>query len=177
VAKIKDLEMQQAWRDWIASDLKYWPKPFAVTLTFKKSIVAEGDIYRSRIYINQDSASKNVSLLKNRLTKEVYGNAGWRFDNKLNIFSVFEGGTDTKRLHYHGIIDCPKRKLVNMFPEMIKEAWLKTTWGDVQMCIKSDADKGWANYITKLRDKAVFGDAMDLRNISMARTNENIELR
>jgi hypothetical protein len=158
-----DIKIQQSIREWV--DLEQWTKPFAVTLTFKKSIVAEGDIYGSRIYLDEERASKNVRNFITRLTKKVHGNLGTRFGKKLRIFIVFEQ-TDTKALHCHAIIDCPKRKLVDQFPSMIEGAWQKTPWGNLQTDVKSDANNGWVIYITKNRDKYNVADSIDWENVS-----------
>ncbi len=159
-----DIKIQQSIRDWV--DLEEWTKPFAVTLTFKKSIVAEGDIYGSRIFIDEEHASKNVRNFITRLTRKVHGNLGSRFGKKLRIFVVFEG-TDTKPLHCHAIIDCPKRNLVDKFPLLVAEQWLKTPWGNLQTNVKSGADNGWVQYITKNRDKYNVAESIDWENVNI----------
>jgi len=76
---------------------------------------------------------------------------------------VIEGGSG-KRLHIHAVIDCPREDLVEQFPLMIEQAWLKTQWGFGQIDVQPDTDRGWIDYISKFRDKPVYADAIDWEN-------------
>jgi hypothetical protein len=40
-------------------------------------------------------------------------------------------------------------------------------WGYDQIEVRPDADRGWLNYITKLRDKPDFASAIDWVNVRL----------
>lgn len=159
---VTDAKIQKSFREWI--DVEDWANPFAVTLTFKRKIKGYIGSTEVDIFLTEELASQNVRHFCNILNGKIFGNAAKRFGSKTLIVPVVEK-TPTKKLHYHLAIDCPRDELVDEFPEMIREAWLSTQWGDVQMDVKSKINSGWIDYITKFRDKYSVADAIDWNNL------------
>jgi hypothetical protein len=121
----------------------------------------KGDIF---VPLTRQEASQNHRHFLNVLNGRVFGKAAKRFGRRVNAISIMEGGGGGKRLHIHGIIDCPRQDLLSEFPAMVAEAWRRTQWGMSQMHIKSAADAGWTKYISKIDDKPDYAYAIDWEN-------------
>jgi hypothetical protein len=155
------LRQQAAFREF--ADISHWVDPVAVTLTMKQAIQPTDGHQRRLLYLDRYSASQNLRHCLNTLNCKVFGNRFRRFGEKLRVIPVLEGGNG-KRLHYHLMTDCPRADLKDQFPAMIRDAWEATTWGYYQSDIQTGADEGWKLYISKLRDKPDYADAIDWPN-------------
>ncbi len=153
---------QSAIRDWLYPCS--WFNPFGVTLNLKQACVIEAANGRTSIQLTDQLAAQNLRHFLNRLGKCYLGNAARRHDKKLPIIPVLEGGNG-QRLHYHLIIDLPHSvTLDEVYPLFISE-WTKTQWGYGQVHIQPCLDKGWLNYITKLKSKIDVGESIDWMNL------------
>ena len=159
---LSQVRAQQAFRDFIHID--GWNAPFAVTLTMKQGIPIE-QCGRTFIRLAPDRASQNLSYFLSLLNKKIYGKAYTRFNVRIPVIPILEGGTRS-RLHYHLMIDCPRDDLKPVYPQLIDYLWGRTRWGYSQSDIQANADSGWINYISKLRDKPSFEDSIDWLNYS-----------
>ena len=159
---LSTLRHQQAFRDFCHTD--GWNAPYAVTLTMKQGIPIDQS-RRAYERLTPERASQNLRHFLNLLNKRVYGNAHVRHKLRIPVIPVREGGTRS-RLHYHIMIDCPRDDLKPVYPELIRSLWGRTRWGYDQIDIQADADSGWINYISKLRDKPSFEDSIDWVNYS-----------
>lgn len=155
---------QEAIREWI--DISKWNNPYAVTLTLKKSIPSFIQDRPVRPRISKTVASDNFKRFLNILNGMVFRKSAKRYNKRIKVVGVMER-TDTKHLHYHAVIDCPKEFKGNDFEATIKEAWAKTLWAHEQVHVKSNIDQGWIRYITKLRDKYSVTDAVDWINVTL----------
>jgi len=162
---LHDLQkLQQAFRSFV--DLETWQAPFAVTLSLKQARQETPNGPWAKL--TPEWASENFRQFMNRLNAKVWRNAAKRHGVLLNVFPIVEGTKD-KRFHFHAVIDCPRPELMEIFPELIEQCWLKTHWGYDQIDIKPNADNGWIRYITKLRDKQDFSLSIDIANIHIDR--------
>ena len=160
--RIECLAYQKSFRDFARID--HWSAPHAVTLTLRQGLMASlpgGDTF---VPLTRQEASQNYRHFLNILNGRVFGKAAKRFGRRVNSISTIEGGGGGKRLHIHGIIDCSSQDLLPEFPAVVSEAWHRTQWGLKQIDIKSGADAGWTKYISKLRDKPNYADAIDWQN-------------
>ena len=154
---------QQAFRDFI--HINGWNAPFAVTLTMKQGMMVEDRYGKSIVRLTPAVASQNLKHFLNLLNKRVNGKAHSRFNVRIPVIPMLEGGSGS-RLHYHLMIDCPRDDLKPVYPQLIQSLWGRTQWGYDQIDIQADADSGWINYISKLRDKPSFEDSIDWVNYS-----------
>jgi len=145
------------------ADLNDWAAPHAVTLTLRQRLTLGTAAGVSLVWLTREAASQNYRHFLSLLSTSVLGKAATRFGRRVRSISVIEGGSG-KRLHIHAVIDCPREDLVEQFPLMIEQAWLKTQWGFGQIDVQPDADRGWIDYISKFRDKPVYADAIDWEN-------------
>ncbi len=152
--------IQKNIRQWV--DLDRWLQPFAATLTLKQRISIYGDLHSSSVSLTPDLASQNLKHFLNVLNKRVYGASAQRHGKNISVLSVIEGG-NSKRLHYHLALDCPRDDLVEVFPDLVAQIWRSTQWGYHETCV-TPCDGGWVTYMTKLRDKPDFADAIDWMN-------------
>jgi len=155
------LRIQSAFRDFAKID--HWVAPHAVTLTMKQGVpVANG--YRSTMaFLDADKASQNMSHFHSILSRRVLGKPASRFGMRVRMIPVQERSKEG-RLHYHVLIDCPRAELQDAFPALIQDIWVRTQWGHRQNDIQADADDGFKFYISKLRDKPDYADAVDWAN-------------
>lgn len=160
---LSKLRHQQAFREF--SRIDGWNAPHAVTLTMKQGVSSNDQYGRAYERLTPERASQNLRHFLNLLNKRVYGKAYTRFNVRIPVIPILEGGTRS-RLHYHLMIDCPRDDLKPVYPELIRYLWGRTQWGYDQIDIQADADRGWINYISKLRDKPSFEDSIDWVNCS-----------
>ena len=150
------VSQQSAFRAFARID--HWAAPHAVTLTMK-----QGLNNGSFVLLTNEAASRNYRHFLNVLNDRVFGKAAQRFGRRVNSISTIEGGGG-KRIHIHGVIDCPLPDLVPRFPALIAEVWRKSDWGHQEIHIQPGADAGWTKYISKLRDKPNYADSIDWEN-------------
>lgn len=143
--------------------IDHWLAPHAVTLTLKQGLAVRNGAADTFVLLTRELAIQNYRHFLNLLSSMILGQAAKRFGKRVNSISTIEGGKG-KRLHIHGVIDCPRDDLFERFPSMITEAWRMTQWGHGQIDIQRDANAGWINYISKLRDKPDYGEAIDWVN-------------
>ena len=152
---------QSAFRAFARVD--HWRAPHAVTLTMKQCDLSLDGQQGYSIYLDAQKASQNFRHFLNLLNRAALGKGATRHGRRIRLIAVLEGGK-ARRLHYHAALDCPRDDLVERFPSMITEAWRNTQFGHCQIDIQRDADAGWINYISKLRDKPDYADAIDWVN-------------
>lgn len=138
--------------------IDHWAAPHAVTLTMK-----QGLNHGTFVPLTNQAASRNYRHFLNILNDRVFGKAAQRFGRRVNSISVIEGGSG-KRIHIHGVIDCPIPDLVPGFPALIAEVWRKSDWGRQEFDVQPGADAGWTKYMSKLRDKPNYADSIDWEN-------------
>lgn len=156
---------QTAIRQWLSAS--EWQHPVAMTLNLKHQAVIETQRGRSFVRLDAHHASQNLRHFLNRLNKHFFGNAGRRFGKRLPVIPTLEGGAGT-RFHYHLMLDLPESLELDELNRLIVGTWTDTQWGYGQVQIKTEANDGWLNYITKLRDKIDVGDAIDWTNFYQA---------
>lgn len=161
---------QKAVREWM--DISDWDNPHDVTLTFKKFNLSLIKGMSVKVFLEPNIACDNFRRFLNFLNRSAILRAAYRSGHRLKVFAVMEE-SPTKHLHYHAAIECPvgnkrSKKLIALgFEELVKQAWLKTLWGDVQMEVKSGTNNGWIDYITKKYDKYTVTDGIDWTNVHL----------
>ena len=161
---MSNADIRNSFCEWLS--VAHWPCPFAVTLTLKQCLFLPSEGGRIRIPIGEEAASQNFRHFLNVLNRSLYGKAACRFGRTVAVVPVLEGGRD-KRLHYHAVIGCPSPSVADRFPGLISNSWLQTQWGYREMEISAGADRGWLNYMTKLRDKTDFASSIDWMNVHL----------
>jgi hypothetical protein len=135
-----------------------WTDPVAVTLTFKKGI----QIDQRPIMASDDDYRRNVRYFLNFLNKDVYRSLA-RKAWLINAGSVRETGC-FGGIHYHLVLDKPPHLSLEMYTALIHEAWNRTLWGHHIVEVTPDGGDRWINYMTKLRSKENYADAIDWTN-------------
>lgn len=160
---INDLRIQESFRGYIR-DLNF-QNPIAVTLTLKKAVPFREEKSHGYVRITPDRASQNLRHFLNSVNSQCLGKKASRFGHRIPVVSVLEG-TKAKRLHYHLMMDWPKDDTAKDISKTISANWQKTLWGYNQIDVQTNADEGWINYITKVRDKEDYSSSIDWENIS-----------
>lgn len=159
MAKTKDVALRSEFIKFCRT--KIWTNPQAVTLTFKQGRQA-GLIW---VRLTRDAAQQNLRHFRNVIRKRL-GRHGFPKSAQLGCVPVFEG-TDLVRTHVHLMLDRPNCIQSEEYAAMIEREWQRTRWGyrlvTVEPCYDDD---GWLSYISKLRTKEEFADAIDWTNFS-----------
>lgn len=154
---VNKFKLRKQIKKWILEN--NWVRPFGVTLTFKQFQKSDnGGVH----FLTPAAASRNVRHFLNIVDKQVYGSAAERYGKRILRLAIVEG-SETKHLHYHLLLDCPRENLIEQYPEMISNTWISTEWGNKQINIQP-CDSGWLDYMTKFRDKPNFADSFDWEN-------------
>ena len=141
-----------------------WTDPVAVTLTMKSRIYESGML----VTANTNDHSQNLHHFLNVLNKQIYrglARKGWL----MTVVSVRERGA-FDRSHYHLMIDKPPHLAFQQFANAIRSVWKKTTWGRAKIDVSRDGGERWINYMTKLRTKDCYDEAIDWHNTYNAAT-------
>ena len=140
------------WTNYVNSKMK--GQVLAVDLNFKKFIyLKDGEMERKEI-LTKDNARQNVVHFLNVLNKKVYGNASKRFNKKVFVVPVIEGGTQNKQLHLHMTVVVPERFERDDFITLISDTWTKTNFGNSVMKIQDVYNlNGRHNYMFKRKTK------------------------
>ena len=139
------------------------PNPVNVTFSQKQSIGGLNHYKAIDGYIS----SNNFRYFKNILNKKVFGNTYKRFNKKLKMVVIAEGG-DNLRHHLHTIIEKPKNLTLDVFKKLIRYCWNKTLLGYEQIHIEKPTtqqrEDGWLHYILKERTKIDLTSSIDWEN-------------
>lgn len=149
-----------------------WHAPYGVTLHFRRVSYLKGS--SGVRHLTADIAKQNVRHFINVLNKWAFGKA-YKYGRRIQLVSVVEGSINGV-LHYHLQIECPIFELEPQFADLLKALWLKTDWG-AEIYVECYVDPGWIDYITKLRTKACFADAIDWENTHLNSPGINPLLR
>ena len=160
---ISNDRIQKSVREFVM-DLNF-QNPIAVTLTLKQAIPLQEGSSRGYIRITPDRASQNLRHFLNVINYQCLGKKASRHGCRIPVFSVLEG-TREKRLHFHLLMDWPLGANANEIETMISSNWHKTQWGYNQIDVQTNADMGWVDYITKMKDKEDYSSSIDWENTS-----------
>ena len=159
MAKTEDVELRRAFLKFCQT--KIWANPQAVTLTFKQGRQV-GLIW---VRLTRDAAQQNLRHFRNVIHKQL-GRHGFPKGAPLRCVPVFEG-TDLVRTHVHLMLDRPNCIQSGEYADLIQRAWQRTFWGHRLTTVEPCHDhEGWLVYISKLRKKEEFADAVDWTNFS-----------
>jgi len=160
---IRDIKIQKSVRDHFGN--YNFRNPIAVTLTLKQSIsICRGSSFQ-KVSIDSDKASQNLRHFFNLINSQYLGKKATRFGHRIPAISILEG-TKSKRYHYHLLIDWPTDQSSHEIWNAVSSNWQKTQWGYGQIDVTTNADGGWIDYITKIKDKEDFASSIDWENIS-----------
>lgn len=141
-----------------------WTDPVAVTLTFKKGIMKDGRL----ILASDGDYRQNVHHFLNVLNQKIYkgfSRKGWL----MSVGAVRETGA-FERPHHHLILNKPPHLTFEQYAALIHRVWNKTMWGHRNIEVMPDGSERWINYMTKLRSKETYADAIDWTNTHNAMT-------
>ncbi|MBC7832598.1 MAG: hypothetical protein H7Y62_11330 [Hyphomicrobium sp.] len=151
------IEIRDAFRDFCTR--KDWTNPQAITLTLRLSRLIDGAWFR----LSQVDAQQNLRHLRNVIHKRL-GAYGYPKRAQLQCVPIFEG-REGVRPHIHLMMDRPHCIAADEFADLIRFEWGRTFWGHEKVTIEPCHDAaGWLAYISKLRTKAEYADAIDWTN-------------
>jgi hypothetical protein len=131
-------------------------KSIAATLTF--------DPKRGVAYRNEQAANRVFRRFVAKMNRAVYGNAYHRFEKRLSIVPVLEGG-QCEHYHYHALIEVPAYMNADDFMHLLEWTWKGMPCAGSQVHLEPVRDLGWLDYMLKRRGKADLPDAVDFRNL------------
>jgi hypothetical protein len=69
------------------------------------------------------------------------------------------------RFHYHAAIEAPKHMTQDEFCKIAMHVWLEQYFGYGKGVSKANADRGWIDYMAKMRSKDGFDHYLDCLDI------------
>jgi len=138
-------------------------EPVAITLTLKQGVRLNSAGQDTYVALDTNSASQNLRHFLNLLNAHYLGKRAKRFGERMPVISVLEG-TRSKRFHYHLMADWPKNESRDLIAGRVGHLWGRTQWGYNECHVRLNADRGWINYITKLKDKSDLSSSIDWEN-------------
>lgn len=122
----------------------------AVTLTMKQSRIVATNTGQMVQRLTEIEAKDNFRYFVKRLNASMFGNASKRHAKTVYVIPVLEGMASSKQLHYHCMMGSFRNGATNeLITAAIRDAWLKTNFGNVEIDVQSMYDNGWIDYITK----------------------------
>ena len=101
----------------------------------------------------------------NLLNRAVYGNTVKLHGKRLRVLPVVEKGGvgrgTSGRWHIHCAIELPQHLDAIAFEQLIQVCWAKAHWAHSRVLVRDGADKGWIDYMLKLRQKSDFDNLLD----------------
>jgi len=116
----------------------------AITLSFKQGVKDQ--------FLTKEICRQNLKHFLNVMNAYYFGNNYKRRSRRLKVIPSLETSAKNNRLHYHLLLENPdSSKNKGDFETKVRRTWWNTHWGYDQVCIKSNVDKGWIDYITKFK--------------------------
>ena len=155
--KTKDIAIRDALLDFCKT--LRWTNPQAVTLTLRLARL----VGPSWAPLTRLDAQQNLRHFLNVLHKKL-GSRGLPKQAQLHCVPIFEGH-DTVRPHLHLMLDRPNCIDAAEYAALIRHEWARTFWGHREVSVEPcHDDSGWLGYISKLRTKKEYADAIDWTN-------------
>lgn len=148
---IKLFKLKKTWTEFVSD---YSKISVACDLTFKKGVQYMCPLTHNNnwTYINESLAYANCINFANRLNYKIYKNAYKRYNKRLDMVCVIEGGKkdlrryskEEKRIHAHIGVELPSGYSFSQFREIVMNCWNDTEWGNRQ------------NQISYLRNRSAY---------------------
>ena len=105
------------------------------------------------------------------LNRRVYKSAYVRHGKRLQAMAFLEKSAEG-RYHYHAAIEAPKHMAQDEFCKLAMDVWLEQYFGYGHGDAKSNADRGWIDYMAKIKSKNGFDHYFDCLDIGTLHNNK-----
>jgi hypothetical protein len=140
---------------------KPWTNPQAVTLTLKLARAVDQILVPLTVLDAQQNLRHFLNVMHKKLRPY-----GITKRTRLQCVPIFEGHS-TVRKHIHLMIDRPHTIGDEDYATLIECEWRRTVWGHQKVTVEPCYDCcGWLRYISKVRSKQQYADAIDWTNFS-----------
>ena len=151
-------------------DVSHWGPFCNVTLTLRQALKSDGGMWMK---IDEHQCKRSFQVFMNRLNRAVYGNAVRRHNKRLRVLPVLEKGEvrsralrrfergDAGRWHIHCAIELPSHVDAETFESLINDCWAGLHWGYDRVQVRSEANRGWIDYMLKGHQKSEFDTLVD----------------
>ena len=133
-----------------------------VILTLKQALQSDNG---AKIFLDEHQCKRAFRHFMTLLNRAVYGNTVKLHGKRLRGLSVVEKGEQGRgtwgRWHIHCAIELPQHLDAIAFEHLIQDCWEKVHWAQSRVLVRDGADKGWIDYMLKLRQKAYFDNLLD----------------
>jgi hypothetical protein len=141
-------------------DTRHWRSICDVTLTLKQARKSDDLVW---VRIDENQCQRALRHFLNLLNRSVYGSAVRRHNKRLRVIAILEKSADG-RWHFHAAIEPPLHVGTPDFLTLIRHCWQRVDWAYREVEIRSNADKGWIDYMLKPKQKSgleVWSDCID----------------
>jgi len=98
------------------------------------------------------------------LNRRIYKSAYIKYGKRLQTMAFLERGAEG-RYHFHAAIESPKFMTQDEFCKLAMDVWLEQSFGYGHGDAKANADRGWIDYMAKIRSKDGFDHYFDCLDI------------
>ena len=143
-------------------DISHWGPWCDVTLTLKQALQSDTG---AKIFLDEYQCKRAFRHFMTLLNRAVYGNTVKLHGKRLRVLPIVEKGGVGRatggRWHIHCAIELPQHLDAIAFEQLIQDCWEKVHWAHSRILVRDGPDKGWIDYILKLRQKADFDSFLD----------------
>ena len=139
----------------------HWDNVCAFTFNMKQAVIFENGRWQS---FDKITCEKCFKEFMRDLNRRIYKFAYTKHKKGLRVIAFIEKSKD-RRYHFHAAIEAPKHMTQEAFCKFAMDVWLQQYFGYGHGDAKTNADRGWIDYMAKFRSKDGFDHYFDCLNI------------
>ncbi len=153
-----DVSGQSNWNKFKKTSIfetSHWRSICDVSLTLKQGRRTDHGHWARKpwVWIDQFQCQRAFRHFLNLLNRAVYGTAVRRYGKRVRIIPVIEKEMNG-RWHFHAAIEPPRHINTKDFETLIQDCWQQVDWAYREALVRSNADKGWIDYMLKPTQKS-----------------------
>ena len=160
------LKHKKALLDFCSTD--HWDNVCAFTFNLKQAVRVEQKGSKNSTFqwyrLDDMRSRKCFKEFMRALNRRVYKSAYVRHGKRLQTMAILEKSVEG-RYHFHAAIESPKYMAQELFCKLAMDVWLEQYFGYGHGDAKANADRGWIDYMTKIRTKDGFDHYFDCLDI------------
>jgi hypothetical protein len=150
----------------------HWDNVCAFTFNLKQAVRVDQKNSTFQWYRLDDMRSRKCyKEFMRALNRRVYKSAYVRHGKRLQAMAILEKSVEG-RYHFHAAIEAPKHMTQEEFCKLAMDVWLEQNFGYGHGDAKANADRGWIDYMAKVRSKDGFDHYFDCLDIDTFHNNK-----
>jgi len=146
----------------------HWNNICSFTFNLKQTVKVEQKGSKNSTFqwyrLDEILSKKCFKEFMRALNRRVYKSAYVRHGKRLQAMAFLEKSAEG-RFHFHAAIEAPKHMTHDDFCKFVMDVWLEQYFGYGHGDAKTNADRGWLDYMAKTRSKDGFDHYFDCLDI------------